>query len=445
MKIIKPVNLNLEKMIVDNKKYNWLKNNQGKIGLLPELYKGKNIRKYIPEFYYFIHLILINSTDKKNKCWLYQYQDYTRTFPNQLSEVGINYKKMIQVINFLVGLKIITVKGVDQGIKTKTGTFTKNIRYYKINEPFNGEIERYDIKLNFKKISDKKIEIKLFDKSFLQHQYDRQKEVNFNSTAAKKHVESLYKEKSISNIQYVSYYNSIERIENKSFYFIVSANCDRVITSINGLSKELRGYIQDNDNNALKEIDYSTTNVFLLYKMFVEFYEGLENGKIKIKVGSIEEFKIELEKYKMFIDQDFYQSIAEIFSKNGDIIDRDTAKNIVLIDWINFNLEYKNDRYNKIKEIFPRLTGAMNFMKKKGAKSITRENYLKFSNSIMKLESKLINEICYSRIMTEYPDCIIYTIFDEFLVESRYVEKVKNIMIEEGLKFTGYNVKVKIK
>ena len=74
MKVVKPVNLNLEDLIDDSLDYSYLKNVQGHKSVVTK--KGKVYRKLIPYMYAVINEIIIN--DKETKPWL---KDFVR-IPN---------------------------------------------------------------------------------------------------------------------------------------------------------------------------------------------------------------------------------------------------------------------------------------------------------------------------------------------------------------------------
>jgi hypothetical protein len=432
MKILKPVNLDLESLIKDEQLYSWHKNHQRKLTIAPELYKGKNLRKYIPQFYYLISMILINSQNEYNKCDVSGYGDHIKVRLGTLDEVGINYFKARQLIQFLINQKIISVKGVFEPTQVQNQTFYINTRYFKLLPPFNGKTEIYDIDLNFKRMRiNKVLETKLFNQPFLRHQYDKQCQLKYDLPQAEKFVNNLFYSNLINDRQFISYYNLFKRIENKRFHFHVSDKCDRVFTTINSIPRILRPYIVDHENLALKELDFSGFNVMILFKIFQEYINTHEVD---------DRLKTEFQKYQSFTQNDFYNKIVEFFDENMVKIDRDIAKDIVLHHWINANQSCKTPEFKIMKSIFPELTKLL--IKFKG---INYSTYKEFYNGFMREESKLINEIIYSRIIKEYPDCIVYTIFDGLLVEDRYAKQVQEIMLDEGKKFINHNIKVKIK
>ena len=50
----------------------------------------------------------------------------------------------------------------------------------------------------------------------------------------------------------------------------------------------------------------------------------------------------------------------------------------------------------------------------------------------MPMESQLVNDIVYRKFIDLYPDVVLYTIFDSFIVETRYASQLHMMMIEEG-------------
>lgn len=374
----------------------------------------------------------MNSQNDYNKCGVSGFADHIKVRIDTLNEVGINYFKAKQIIHFLASQKIIGVKGVSEAIQFQNQTFWVNIRYFKLLAPFNGKTEIHNIDLNFKEVRlSKNLEKKLISKPILKHQYDRQCELRFNVSEAEKHVNSLFNSNIISDKQFISHYNLFKRIENKRYHFSVSDKCGRVFTTVNNIPRILRQYIVDRNNLALKELDFGNFNVLLLHKIFNEY----------IETHDVNDYvKQEFNKFKSYLKVDFYQRLVEFFNENQTAIDRDTAKDIVLHHWINANQQCKTLEFNIVKAIFPELTNLL--QKFKGS---TYSSYKEFYNRFMRQESKLINEIVYSRIIKEYPDCIVYTIFDGLLVEDRYTEKVQQIMLEEGQRFINYNIRVKIK
>ena len=73
------------------------------------------------------------------------------------------------------------------------------------------------------------------------------------------------------------------------------------------------------------------------------------------------------------------------------------------------------------------------------------EKYQNFSNTTMKMESELVNDIIYKKFIDLHPDAILYTIFDSFLVEQKYAAQLQSLMQEEGGKYFNINCIVKTK
>ena len=47
--------------------------------------------------------------------------------------------------------------------------------------------------------------------------------------------------------------------------------------------------------------------------------------------------------------------------------------------------------------------------------------------------------------MNELPSAVVYTIFDGLIVEDNFTSQIQKIMMEEGKKYIGHEMKVKIK
>ena len=277
----------------------------------------------------------------------------------------------------------------------------------------------------------KKLKIIFNEQPYLRHQYDRQKEMLFDFNSAEKQVNTSFYGNLVDMIQFISYYNMFKRIYNKNFYFVVSDKCNRVFTVINNMPKFLRKYIVDKNNVPMRELDFSNFNVMLLYKILKEY---IDNNEVSDKV------KFEFNRYISDIKDDFYLKIVEYYAKGGYDISRDLAKEIVLIHWINAKQDCYNQDFKIMKKLFPELTKIITKLK-----GDSRHSYLNFYNDIMKRESELVNKIIYSRIMNELPSAVVYTIFDGIIVEDNFTSQIQKIMMEEGKKYIGHEMKVKIK
>ncbi|MGD0581488.1 MAG: hypothetical protein ABR974_00930 [Bacteroidales bacterium] len=63
----------------------------------------------------------------------------------------------------------------------------------------------------------------------------------------------------------------------------------------------------------------------------------------------------------------------------------------------------------------------------------------------MSKESELVNDIIYEKFIEIYPDAIMYTIFDSFLVEQKYAATLHTMMLLEGSQYFNLNCIVKAK
>ena len=61
----------------------------------------------------------------------------------------------------------------------------------------------------------------------------------------------------------------------------------------------------------------------------------------------------------------------------------------------------------------------------------------------MSRESELVDDIIYRKFVELYPDVILYTIFDSFLVEQKCAALLQTMMLEKGSKYFNLNCTVK--
>jgi len=118
-------------------------------------------------------------------------------------------------------------------------------------------------------------------------------------------------------------------------------------------------------------------------------------------------------------------------------LNREQVKDIVLKRWFNGKLNSRNKHRVYLKKRLPRISEVIDCLKV--------ERYENFSNTMMRMESELVNDIIYRKFIEIYPDAIIYTIFDSFLVEQKYSAKLQSMMQEEGSRYFNLNCTVKEK
>lgn len=426
MKAVIPKGFNLDEIIKEGRTYSWLVNNQGK--LEHKDVDGKQLKKHFKYIYYFISRIIECGDDISNRHYLKQYQGYVNVTTGR--DRNMAYNNFRQVIHLLVSLKLIKVVGGQKTVNySNNKSRSADLLYFKLLINYNDtDIINIDLKTKSQKML-KYLKEQLDNIPWLNHQYHSMSKLNFDIKNAELKTRDLYKGKLIKNIQYCNYTNTLFSIEDEKYWLKYSEKCHRVYTSINNIPKKLREFIKDNDNKSLVELDYNNCNPRLLYKQIMDYITHHEIVDLELDK--------ELEQYKEDLSDDFYEVIIERFDDNGIIIDRDTAKTLVLRHWINQATYYESNESKIMSTLYPNITKLLNKMKGKTGK--TNREYF---NNIMKLESYLINNLVYNEITTKHPDAIVYTIFDGIMIERKYGDELKEIMERRGLELIGIEMNV---
>ena len=437
--LYKPENLNLEELIKpDSLHFIEVRRNNGTSYL--DTVVGKKLHKHIPAMYYFIHVLLERKHISYDTLKYKRDRRYVRLMQRDIEPVkSKNYFNLIT--RKLKTLNIIESKTAYESNKYR---FTAPANYYRLTDKYaNAIISKHEIfvkesiarKLNEKFgviLKDKADTVNLSDfKSVpsILHQYYALPKVKFDTEGAKNYAEKLYVNNHISLARLNSCLTYIFNISNRRFYNSYSDVCNRFFTTINGMPKELRNFVKDNDGNGLVELDFGSSTAFVIYKIL--------SGNIINHASETEKilFENELDLFKRLLKSgDFYTAFKKLVFPNKEIT-RDQIKDIVIINWFNSKPNSKNRNKKKIVKVFPRITEYMDGMKGKA--------YEDFFNFVMLLESKLVNEIIYQKFINSHPDAIIYTIFDSYLIQRQYADELLELMKHEGFLF--YNVEVVIK
>jgi hypothetical protein len=425
MKLLKPQNLDLNKLIVDEQYYSYLTNNQNILGIAFK--KGKVIRKLIPAIQYFINQIICTDDAQGNA----QIRGFKRIRVADVDNV-MSYAKMRQVIHFLVQQKIIEVRGISEFITVKGKQFTINAKYFRLIAPYNGniEIDNCIIKTRQKVNINSRAKSMIDTNEAIRHQYDLCSNYVFDFCAAEQLVNDMYYNKSIDDKKLVNHYQYLSRLKNHDIIFKMSEKTNRITTIINCCPKILRPFFTTPTGEGFTELDFATFNVQVLIKL-------IDNN---ITISNISEKLIkELDFLILKTQDDFYQHIVRTFKDNGVEISRDTAKDIVLWHWINSRNDNRNIEYRIMSKLYPEITKIMITFK-----GNTYESYKKYSCSYMIVESQLTQEI-YTEFHKHYPEVYIYNIYDSFMIENPYVLNLKKIMKDVSTKYFNREVKIKEK
>lgn len=231
--------------------------------------------------------------------------------------------------------------------------------------------------------------------------------------------------------QYNSHMISINNLENQRIKVTYSDKCYRFYTPVTSMPKVIRPFIRDAEGNSLVELDYGSFNAFAVYKILNEVNPDYESNADKFA------FRHELSLYKDILSGgDFYRDFKIVFFPQQDLT-RDQVKDIVLKKWFNGRPESRNKYRKHILKRMPKISEIIDSLKAK--------QYENFSNIAMRMESQLVNDIVYAKFVELHPDVIMYTIFDSFLVESRFASQLHTLMLEEGNHYFDLNCIVNVK
>jgi hypothetical protein len=424
MKILQPQNLDLNSIIKDDKFYSYLTNNQNKLGICFK--KGNSLRKLIPSIKYFINQIICTDDANGNA----QVKGFKRIRIADVDNV-MSYPKMRQVIHFLVVQRIIEVRGITEYVIVKGKKFTINAKYFRLIAPYNGSTAIQEVLLKTKQ----KVNVNSTAKNLIKtnpaisHQYDLCSNYIFDFFLAEQLVSSLYYNKSIDDKKLVSHYQYLSRLKNHDVIFKFSEKTGRITTMINCCPKTLRTFFTTPTSSAFTELDFVTFNVQVLVKLIDD----------NISISNIDKLTYELNLITAQTHKDFYQHIVETFRDNGVEISRDTAKDIVLWNWINARIDNYSIEYKIMSMLYPEITKIMTNLK-----GSTYESYKKYGCNFMLVESQLTQEI-YAEFYRQYPSVYIYNIYDSFMVEKPYALYLKKIMEDKSSKYFNREVKIKEK
>jgi hypothetical protein len=215
------------------------------------------------------------------------------------------------------------------------------------------------------------------------------------------------------------------RLKNKDVIFTISEKTHRITTIINLCPKILRRFFLTDS----VELDFQTFNVNVLVKLIDDSITIMNISPNLIK---------ELEQISNETLQDFYTVIVEYFQENGATIDRDTAKEIVLKNWIYARPDTKRFEFTAMQHRYPEITKLMTKLKGEH-----HTEYLNYTYKYMQIESELVNNNIYQRFKEILPEIRLYTIYDSLMIESKHKDTLLNIMSEESLKFFKRTINIK--
>ena len=441
IKLNKPANLDLYQLIKpDLDRLIRVRRDDGSFGIPSK--SGKSLRKHIPALYYIIHILLERQYSKNSVERCRYAKDFVKLYSRDIEPLK-SKNDFRYIWSILYQLKIIRVFDVNEPTKYRKSAMGYYFRFtdeYRDAPVVQHEVlvkssiaERLDKKEKLRRSEPKQtVDIsKIQTNKPSYHQYMSILNLKFDSPSASEYIKKQFEDNLIDVSRYNSCVIAINAIANGRLSFSQSEACQRIYTTVTQMPKELRQFIKDSEGNKLTELDFGSFNAFLVYKILNDMHPDYKSNVEKIA------FENEIDFYRRLLSGgDFYRDFKEVFFPDVEL-DRDQVKDIVLKNWFNGKLNSRNKYRKHMIKRLPMISTVVDSLKSK--------RYEDFSNFTMSRESQLVNDIIYSKFIAEYPDAIIYTIFDSFLIEQKYVPQLHEMMLEEGSRYFNLNCVIKIK
>lgn len=400
---------------------------------------GKRVQKHIPALYYFIH-VLLERQYSDNDLFRYRWDErFVKMFSRDIEPLK-SKNDMRKMWGILRVLKVIEYHDNNEPNHYRKSAMAY---YFKLLEPYeNAKIvehevrvkqsiyDRFEKKWNMrkKKVVDMS---KISHDRVSAHQFKALQDIRISYDVAHVHINRLLHRNEIDLKKFNTCRIYLNNIKNGRLYVSKSEKCNRYYTPVTNLPKVVRPFITDAEGKSLVELDYGSFNAFAVYKIL-----NAVNPEYKSNVEKIG-FESELGTYRRLLSGgNFYMDFKDYFFPETDL-SRDQIKDIVLHRWFNGRVNSRNKYRKAMKSRMPRITEIIDGLKDK--------NSSEFSNIAMRMESQLVNDIVYKKFVDIYPDAIMYTVFDSFLVESKYASQLYTMMLNEGNKFFNINCIVKSK
>jgi len=394
---------------------------------------GKRVRKHIPALYYFIH-VLVERLHSDNDIFRYRYDKrFVKMFSRDIEPLKSknDMRKMWGILKALKTIEYHDNNEPNHYRKSAMAYYFNLLEPYASAEVVEHEVwikpsvyERFEDKWNARK--KKVVDISsITGDRVAAHQFKALQNIIIDYDKAENHVKQLLVRNEIDVKKYNTCRIYLNNIRNGRLYVTKSQKCNRYYTPVTNLPKIVRPFITDGRGSGLVELDYGSFNAFAVYKILntvkPEYKTNAEN------IG----FETELDLYRRILSGgDFYRDFKEIFFPDEDL-SRDQIKEVVLHRWFNGSIDSRNKHRKTLKSRMPRITEIIDSLKARDSSN--------FSNIAMQMESQLVNDIVYKKFIDNYPDAIMYTIFDSFLVEPRYASEIHKVMLEEGNHFFNLN------
>lgn len=400
---------------------------------------GKLVHKHIPALYYFIH-VLLERQHSDNDLFRYRFDErFVKMFSRDIEPLK-SKNDMRKIWGVLKAARVIEFHDNNEPNHYRKSAMAY---YFRLLEPYQDAkvvehevmvkksiYDRFEDKWNLrkKKVTDLS---KISTDRVSAHQFKALQNIRINYDAAEEHISELLQKNEIDQKKYNTCRIYLNNIRNGRLYVTKSAKCNRYYTPVTNLPKIVRPFITDAQGKSLVELDYGSFNAFAVYKILNSVNPDYKDNAEKIA------FENELDFYRRILSGgDFYSDFKKIFFPDAEL-NRDQIKNIVLQHWFNGKLDSRNKHRKVLKTRMPRITEVIDSLKHK--------KFSNFSNIAMQMESQLVNDEVYRKFIDLYPDAIMFTIFDSFLIEPRYATQLHTMMLDEGNRYFELNCVVNMK
>ena len=213
----------------------------------------------------------------------------------------------------------------------------------------------------------------------------------------------------------------------------------RVFTSVNQMPKGERALMVDNEGNKLVSIDFSSSHLQQLIKVVRDDIKSGVYTPCPELIAEMVGFKDQV------LNTDFYSSIAK---EMGIKYTRDQIKKNTMF-WLTGSfqsrkvVQYLRYKYSSITQYID----YVNANYSEGTKTLFGKRLPKRNGMVLRLmlsESTLVNTLVMPEFKTSYPNGVCYQIFDGFLVEGKYSDKLISIVNRKGTEYLKFTPKFKI-
>jgi len=259
--------------------------------------------------------------------------------------------------------------------------------------------------------------------------------LSFDSHALK------FAEANYSGESYNSAIVSINMVNNDEKYSLIDEAGGRYYSNMTNMPAGLRRFVMVKDKHLTANVDIKNSQPYITTMILTNPGEVSRFAKSKdfamilksLNIPDNDDIKLYI---KLVTEGQFYEYLMPYFEAKGLPCTRVEVKKAVMIILFDKNRE-KTSRAKRIfKNLFPTVNDIFSIVR-------GNEGGERFPILLQSIEAFIVLRVILPRINTEHPEIIAFTIHDSLLVTDN-PQIVKDIMIEELTKFTGYSPILKI-